>query len=120
MGSLIRGMQDMKLQLTRLQPGSELPWRVVVIKATDEKKAIGAHPTVERSKAKKKRCGKKRRIVTRKKTAGKAEKERLAKMSQVEKETAEKEKRARRNREKKVKKRNKKKENKADITDDSV
>ncbi|KAL8797843.1 MAG: hypothetical protein Q9195_000195 [Heterodermia aff. obscurata] len=86
-------------------PGSELPWRVIVIKATDAKKAIAALPLVERSNVKKKRCGKKRRIAIRKKTAGKAEKERLAKMSQADKEAAEKEKRTRRNREKKVKKR---------------
>lgn len=120
MGSLIHGMQDRKLQLTRLQPGSELPWRVIVISVTDAKKAIAALPSAERSNVKKKRCGKKRRIAIRKKTAGKAEKKRLEKMSQVEKEAAEKEKRTRRNREKKVKKRNKKKENKADVTNEPV
>ena len=114
----MHGTQDMKIQLTGLQPGSELPWRVIVIKAANAKKAIAALPVVERSNVKKTRCGKKRRIAIRKKIAGKAEKERLAKMSQVDKEIAEKEKRTRRNREKKVKKRNKKKEKKADITDE--
>ena len=109
-----------EITIDKLQPGSELPWRVIVIKATDAKKAIAALPSVERSHAKKKRYGKKRRIAIRKKTAGKAEKERLEKMSRVEKEAAEKEKRTRRNREKKVKKRNKLKENKAHITNEPV
>ena len=92
---------------------------MIALKATDAKKAIAASPLLERNNVKK-RCGKKRRIAIRKKTAGKAEKDRLAKMSQADKEAAEKEKRTRRNREKKVKKRNKKKENKADITKEPV
>ena len=91
---------------------------MIVVKAADAEKAIAALPLVERSNVKKKRCGKKRRIAIRRKTAGKAEKERLAKMSEVDKEIAEKEKRTRRNREKKIKKRNKKKENRTDVTTD--
>ena len=56
-----------------------------------------------------KRCGKKRRIAIRKKTANKRERERIANMSKEEKELTEKVKRTRKNREKKIKKRQKEK-----------
>ena len=63
--------------------------------------------------ARKKRAGKKRRIVLRQRLAQEKAKQAILTMSKAEREAAEREKRTRRNREKKVKKKEKEKLKKA-------
>ncbi|KAI9778332.1 MAG: hypothetical protein M1839_008119 [Geoglossum umbratile] len=92
--------------LNRAAPGCALPWRVTIIKMArllkDHRPIQGADAT---STPRRKRPGKKRRILLRKKTAAKVEHKERAAREKAEKEEAEKEKRTRRNREKKIKKR---------------
>lgn len=85
----------------------ELPWRVTVIKTTKTGKEVGLEHHTQAQNGRRKRSGKKRRIVIRKKFEARAAKQFAAKQSQTEKEAAEREKRTRKNREKKVKKRQK-------------
>ena len=106
------------LCLRILQPGCELPWRVVTIHAVDARKGSNSTRTTDATSHKRKRIGKKRRIMIRKKTATKKEEESAAKQDRAEKEAAEREKRTRRNREKKVKKKRKEKLKKSDVTEE--
>ena len=89
------------------QRGMELPWRVTLIKTTDPGKVVGQEHLLQAQTNKRKRSGKKRRIIVRKKIEAGAAQEAAAKQTQVEREAAEREKRTRKNREKKVKKRQK-------------
>ena len=83
------------------------------------KMAAASDPTVERA-TKRKRAGKKRRIILRKRLATMlAEREATARRL-LEQEAAEKEKRTRRNREKKVKKKEKEKAKKAEVVGHGV
>lgn len=84
-----------------------MPWRVTVIKSTKPGKVVGLEHQSQAQTNRKKRIGKKRRIVIRKRFEAKAAKEMTARQSQAEKEVTEREKRTRKNREKKVKKRQK-------------
>lgn len=85
----------------------ELPWRVTVIKTTQSGQLVGLEHHTQAQSGRKKRSGKKRRIVIRKKFEARAAKKVAARQIQTEKEAAEREKRTRKNREKKVKKRQK-------------
>ena len=91
----------------------ELPWRVTVIKTTLPGKAVGLEHHTQAQSSRRKRSGKKRRLVLRKKFEARAAKEVATRQTQTEKEAAEREKRTRKNREKKVKKRQKDKLKKA-------
>lgn len=91
-------------------PGCELPWRVLSIKATNVRNALGNVATTETGSQKKRgRIGKKRRIAIRKRIAAAEEIKLRTQKAEAEKEVAEKEKRTRRNREKKVKKKQREK-----------
>lgn len=85
----------------------ELPWRVTILKATEPGKMVGLEHQSQAQTNRRKRCGKKRRVVVQRRLEARAVKEVAARQDQAEKEAAEREKRTRRNREKKVKKRQK-------------
>ena len=85
----------------------ELPWRVTVIKTTEPGKVVGLEQQLQAQTNRRKRSGKKRRILIRQKLEARAVQEVVARQKQTEKEAAEREKRTRRNREKKVKKKQK-------------
>ena len=85
----------------------ELPWRVTVIKTTNPGKVVGLEHQSQAQTNRRKRSGKKRRLVLRKMSEARAAKEVAATQTQAEKEAAKQEKRTRKNREKKVKKRQK-------------
>ncbi|KAF2274250.1 uncharacterized protein EI97DRAFT_132050 [Westerdykella ornata] len=100
---------DTVMELARMPwPGCAMPWKVKTISSTGIKKCVlVGHPkipiTVEETRRKRSRKGKKARIAIRKliraKESKKAEEERI----QREKEEMEREKRTRKNREKKLK-----------------
>ena len=106
------------LDLILAQKGMELPWRVTVIKATEPGKMVGLEHQSQAQTDRRKRNGKKKRIVLRQRLEARAAQEVVARQSQAEKEAAEREKRTRRNREKKVKKRQKDKLKKINDTHD--
>ena len=85
----------------------ELPWRVTVIKTTEAGKALGLYHQSHAPSNRRKRSGKKRRIMIRQKLNARAAKELIAVQNQALKKAAEQEKRTRKNREKKVKRRQK-------------
>ena len=85
----------------------ELPWRVTVIKTTEPGKAVGLDHQSHAQPNRRKRSGKKRRIMIRQKLNARAAKEVIAVQNQAVKKVAEREKRTRKNREKKVKRRQK-------------
>lgn len=89
--------------------GCEMPWRVSIIKSNGHKTPSGSLETPQEVAGKRKRSGKKRRIILRKRMAAKSAKEVAARQSQAEKEAAERGKKTRKNREKKIKKRQKEK-----------
>lgn len=95
-----------------------MPWRVTVIKTTVPSKVVGLEHQSQAQTSRRKRSGKRRRIVIRKKYEARAAKEVASRQSQAEKEAAEREKRTRKNREKKVKKRQKDKLKKVDHMQD--
>lgn len=100
--------------------GMVLPWRVTTIKATNFGEVVGLGHESQAQTNKRKRSGKKRRIVNRKRIEAKSVMEALARQSQAEKEIVEREKRTRKNREKKVKQRQKEKLKKANHVQDRV
>ncbi len=90
-----------------VQKGMELPWRVTVIGTMKSGKVTDLEHPSQAQTNRRKRSGKKRRLVIRRRFEARATKEIAARQTQVEKEAAEREKRTRKNREKKVKKRQK-------------
>lgn len=112
--------QDIIEALKMRWRGMELPWRITVIQATKPGKVLGLEHQSRTPTSRRKRSGKKRRIVIRKKFEARAAKEMATRQSQVEKEAAEREKRTRKNREKKVKKRQKDKLKKENVVQDSA
>ncbi|KAH8587467.1 hypothetical protein B0O99DRAFT_601631 [Bisporella sp. PMI_857] len=97
--------------------GLEVPWRVRTIKITASRKCredAGKNPSATDSQnGKKKKPGKRQRIILRQRTKKIAELETRLKLENQRKEEAERDKKARRNREKKLKKRMKEKASKA-------
>lgn len=94
--------------------GLEVPWRVRVIKVQGKKKEVEDElkEKIDLSR-KKKKAGKKRRILIREKGRRAEEARRKREEGEKDKEEREKEKRTRRNREKKVKRKMKEKAKKA-------
>jgi hypothetical protein len=100
--------------------GLEVPWRVTVLKTAGKSKGVA--PTTPQEdqvavdvgdEAKRKRPGKKRRVILRQRKKKKDELEEKKKREKELKDETEREKRTRRNREKKVKKKMKEKAKKA-------
>ena len=85
----------------------QLPWRVITITTTRSSRAKDPGTSERDINVKRKRSGKKRRIVIRKRFQAKSAKELANRQKFAEMEAAEREKRTRRNREKKVKKKQK-------------
>ncbi|MCJ1400561.1 hypothetical protein MMC11_003767 [Xylographa trunciseda] len=104
--------EAIRAEQLRRWPGCELPWKVMTIKLSSTGLSRQSNVTAD-STARKKRAGKKRRIVLRKRVVLEKAKRAALSMSKVEREVAEREKRTRRNREKKVKKKEKEKLKKA-------
>lgn len=105
--------------------GLEVPWRVRVLKTTGKLKTAGgdADTIVEvevGDEIKRKRPGKKSRIVSRQKKKKRDEIEEKHRRDKELKDETEREKRTRRNREKKVKKKMKEKAKKAEVTGTEV
>ena len=98
----------------------ELPWRVTVVQSTKGSKVVGPEHQSRIETTRRKRSGKKRRIVIRKKIEARIAQKVANIQSQVEKDAAEREKRTRKNREKKVKKRQKDKAKKVNVVQDSA
>lgn len=98
----------------------ELPWRVTVVQTTKGSKVVGLEHQSRIETTRRKRSGKKRRIVIRKKIEARAAKEVAVNQSQAGKDAAEREKRTRKNREKKVKKRQKDKAKKVNVVQDTA
>ena len=97
----------------------QLPWRVITIAMTRSGRKGGLPAPEQGIHAKRKRSGKKRRIVIRKRTQAKSARELANRQVLAEKEAAEREKRTRRNREKKVKKKQKDKMKKSQDLEDA-
>ncbi|TAQ87047.1 hypothetical protein B7494_g4630 [Chlorociboria aeruginascens] len=96
--------------------GMEVPWRVWVIGVGGGQRNLGPgkdRATVVEGNVKRKRAGKKRRIILRERAKKKSAVEELRRKEREEKEELEREKRTRRNREKKVKRKLKEKAKKA-------
>lgn len=110
--------------------GLEVPWRVKVLKVVGKSKSTGDSASKIEAleigdEAKRKRPGKKRRVILRQREKTRAEKEEKRRKEQELKVETEREKRTRRNREKKVKKKLKEKAKKADgvgteVTNDTI
>jgi hypothetical protein len=103
--------------------GLEVPWRVRVLKVVGRKRPGDAGEVVRIEDGvadmKRKRPGKKRRVILREQKKSKEKLEEQKKLEREKKDEAEKEKRTRRNREKKVKRKMKEKAKKAgDAVDD--
>ena len=81
----------------------EKPWRVTIIRANRQTSYQGSTFAEQNMSEKRKRNGKKRRILIRKRVATRTQEDVRRRQSQAEKEIAEREKRTIRNREKKVK-----------------
>ncbi|KAF2878540.1 hypothetical protein BDV95DRAFT_479523, partial [Massariosphaeria phaeospora] len=115
---------DAVLEMSRVPwAGCAVPWKVTTISAAGLQKTIRVgHPPklipVEEKAHKKKRKGKKARIILRKKMQATTTKQEEQSRTAQEKEEADREKRTRRNREKKVKKKAREKAKKA--VDDTV
>ncbi|KAL8676225.1 MAG: hypothetical protein Q9186_007239 [Xanthomendoza sp. 1 TL-2023] len=89
-------------------PGFELPWRVTTITLHSSKQTVApSRITGALESGKRKRVGKKRRIILRTKLQALKERQEAARLAEVEKEALATEKRSRRNREKKLKRREK-------------
>ncbi|KAF6230880.1 hypothetical protein HO173_010996 [Letharia columbiana] len=99
--------QDIVEGLKMRWRGMELPWRVTVIKTTESGNVVGLEHQLQAQTNRRKRSGKKRRVVIRKRVEARAAKEVVARQYRAEKEAAEREKRTQKNREKKIKKRQK-------------
>ena len=102
--------------------GLEVPWRVRVLSSEKEngkrvKQVVGVE--VRQDDAKRKRPGKKRRIVLRERKKSREEMLEKKKAEMIKKEEADREKRTRRNREKKVKRKMKEKVKQADGGEDA-
>lgn len=96
---------DVRARSRTRWPGCGLPWRVVLVSGPSGRIEGGeSEGAVGGDILKRRRPGKKRRIVLRKRVAADKLKQELAGRIAAEKEEAEREKRTRRNREKKVKK----------------
>ncbi|MCJ1243566.1 hypothetical protein MMC30_000763 [Trapelia coarctata] len=94
-------------------PGCALPWRVTTITAPAARSSSALAANLTGISTKRKRVGKKRRIILRKELALVREKEAIRSMTAAEREAVEREKRTKRNREKKVKKKERDKLKKA-------
>ncbi|RDW94310.1 hypothetical protein BP5796_00073 [Coleophoma crateriformis] len=110
--------EDILREKSRRHWGLEVPWRVKVLKVqgTVKKRGVERIVTMDQDAeemAKRKKPGKKRRIILRERKKIKDEAEQKRKIAMEMKEEAEKEKRIRRNREKKIKRRLKEKAEKA-------
>ncbi|KAI1391037.1 uncharacterized protein F4822DRAFT_395280 [Hypoxylon trugodes] len=98
--------------------GLEKPWKVTIINITTNKKSgalsgsVTSDATIGAGKSKKKRPGKKRRIILRVREKTRKEKEEASKHQIIEKEQHLKEKKQRMNRQKKLRKRAKQREEK--------
>lgn len=99
--------QDVVEGLKMRWRGMELPWRVTVFKTPNAGKVVGLERHLQAQTNRRKRSGKKKRIMVRKRVEARATKEAAVKQTQVKREAAEREKRTKKNREKKVKKRQK-------------
>ncbi|KAL3422712.1 hypothetical protein PVAG01_06868 [Phlyctema vagabunda] len=93
--------------------GLEVPWRVQVLKVQKVTKGEKKIIAIEGEEEKRKRPGKKRRILVREKKKVKDQIEEKLRIERERKEESEKDKRTRRNREKKVKRKAKEKAEKA-------
>ena len=98
----------------------ELPWRVTVIKTTEADNPMELKHQSQVQANRRKRSGKKRRIVIRRRLEARAAREVVDRQNHAEKEAAEREKRTRRNREKKVKRKQKDKLKKINDVQDPV
>ncbi|EHL03836.1 hypothetical protein M7I_0026 [Glarea lozoyensis 74030] len=114
----VNGEDVLKAQKQRAW-GLEVPWRVTVIKVPGrlkQKKTLGTRSAVTElndGEVKRRKPGKKHRIIIRKRTKQMAEAEEKKRAEAALKDETEREKRTRRNREKKLKKRQKEKDEKA-------
>ncbi|KAL8812239.1 MAG: hypothetical protein Q9200_001180 [Gallowayella weberi] len=89
-------------------PGFELPWRLTTIADHSTKQAVAASRiTGTTEPGKRKRIGKKRRIILRTRLQALKERQKAARLAEAENEALATEKRSRRNREKKLKRREK-------------
>ncbi|KAI1415170.1 hypothetical protein F5Y13DRAFT_156779 [Hypoxylon sp. FL1857] len=104
--------------------GLEKPWRVTTITITTDKKTAAPSGSIravsETGRPKKKRPGKKRRIILRVRAKAKKERETAAKQQLIEKEQHLQEKKKRLNKVKKLRRRAKAREKKQNAGDDAV
>ncbi|KAL7625025.1 hypothetical protein AAE478_004239 [Parahypoxylon ruwenzoriense] len=106
--------------------GLERPWKVTTVTITTNKgpgvpgNNISRTSVAETGKQKRKRLGKKRRIIIRVREKGKREREEATKQQVVDKEEHLKEKKKRLNRQKKLKRRAKEREKKQGVKDDAT
>ena len=98
----------------------ELPWRVTVIKTTEAGNPMELKHQSQAQTNRRKRNGKKRRLVIRRRLEARMAREVVARQNHAEKQAAECEKRTRRNREKKVKRKQKDKLKKMNDVQDPV